>query len=269
MTKSIQDVGCFLLDMDGTIYLGDKLIEGAAEFLNALTEQGKQFIFLTNNSSKNRDNYQQKLANLGIEVEKETIFTSGEATTIYLQESNFGKKVFLLGNASLRDSFVDAGFELVDGEEKPDVVVLGFDTTMTYDRVWQACDWIIEGVPYVATHPDFVCPLAGGKVMPDTGAMIEMIEATTGKRPYVVGKPNAAMIDALCQKYQLEKGSLAMVGDRIYTDVKIGKNANITSCLVLSGETKAEDVETSHIQPDYVFGSVDDIRRRLAAPVPA
>jgi HAD superfamily hydrolase (TIGR01457 family) len=260
----LKKVKCFILDMDGTIYLSSKLIDGSLDFLSLLEKQGKDFLFLTNNSSKNKKAYKEKLANLGCYVEEDKVFTSGEATTIYLSKEKAGAKVFLLGNEYLEEEFMDSGFTLIkDRSEIPDFVVLGFDTTLTYEKVWIACDHIVNGIPYIATHPDINCPLAGGKYMPDTGAMIKMIEASTGKTPFVIGKPNKQVVDSIIEKYGLERDELAMVGDRLYTDVKLGINSGIVSILVLSGETTKEDVEKSDFKPDYVFDSVKEIKEAI------
>ena len=256
----IKKIKCFLLDMDGTLYLGEDLIDGSLEFLNILRRQGKDFLFLTNNSSKNKTEYQKKLARMGCEVDEEKVFTSGEATTIYLNTIAPKAKVFLLGTKFLEDEFKKAEFVLVnETDEIPEYVVLGFDTTLTYDKLWKACDFIRDGIPYIATHPDFNCPLEGGKFMPDIGAMIEFIAGSTGKRPYVVGKPNKDIVDAICNKYNYEKDQLAMVGDRLYTDIKTGTNSGIVSILVLSGETSIEDYEASDVEATYVYSSLKEI----------
>lgn len=260
MSVNIKDVECFLLDMDGTIYLGNDLIDGAKEFLEQLESQNKQYIFMTNNSSKSKKTYVEKLKKLGINCNIDNIFTSGEATAIYLTEEKKNPKVFLLGTKDLEEEFLNHNIELVnDNNENPDYVVLGFDTTLTYDKVWKACDYIRNGVKYIATHPDLNCPLEGGKYMPDTGSMIKMIEASTEKLPYIIGKPNKGIVEAICKKFNIDKSSMAMVGDRLYTDVKLGINSGITSVLVLSGEATMEDLEKSDVNPTYVFDSVKDI----------
>lgn len=260
----IKKIKCFLLDMDGTFYLGNELIDGALDFLEILKEQGKDYMFLTNNSSKNSMAYVEKLGRLGCKVTEDKVFTSGEATTIYLKGLKPGAKIFLLGTPYLEEEFEKAGFTLIrDRSERPDYVVLGFDTTLTYDKLWIACDLIREGVTYIATHPDYNCPLEGDNWMPDTGAMIELIAASTGERPYVVGKPNAMIIDAICDKYGFEKDEIAMVGDRLYTDIKTGINAGITTVVVLSGETSMEDYEASDIRGDYVLPSIKELGEAL------
>lgn len=262
--KNIKDIKCYVLDMDGTFYLGNKLIDGALEFLETLKKQNKEFLFLTNNSSKNKHAYVIKLNNLGLEIEPERIFTSGEATTIYLNSKKAGTKVFLLGTKMLEEEFINAGFQIIkDRSERPDYVVLGFDTTLTYEKLWIACDFIRDGVQYVATHPDFNCPLEDSKFMPDAGAMIDFISASTEKRPYVVGKPNKTIIEALCDKYGYDKCDIAIVGDRLYTDIKTGENAGITSILVLSGETTIESYNASEINADFVYPSLKEINEEL------
>jgi len=252
--EKLRDKRCFIFDMDGTIYLGDELIEGAKDLLEVLEERGTLFLFLTNNSSKNRDIYREKLDKLGVQVEADNIFTSGEATRIYIKSRGENKRIYLLGNENLEREFTEDGF-ILDGEN-PDYVVLGFDTTLTYEKIWKACDLLGEGTEFLATHPDYVCPLPEGKIMPDTGAMIKMFEAATGKTPRVIGKPNKLIIESIMEKYSLQRDEMVMVGDRIYTDIKLGENAGIDSILVLSGEAKREDLKTTEIKPSYIVDSV-------------
>ncbi len=264
MNTNIRDIECFLLDMDGTIYLGNELIDGAKEFLEELEIQNKRYIFMTNNSSKSKTTYVEKLRKLGINCHIDNIFTSGEATAIYLTEKTQNPKVFLLGTKDLEEEFKNQGIKLVNNtNDKPDYVVLGFDTTLTYDKLWKACDYLRDGVPYIATHPDLNCPLEDGKYMPDTGSMMKLIEASTGKLPYIIGKPNKGIVEAISQKFNISKSTMAMVGDRLYTDILLGENSNITSVLVLSGETTMDDLERSDINPNYVFNSVKDIYNNI------
>lgn len=262
--KNIKDIKCFLLDMDGTIYLGNELIDGAKEFLNTLKEKNIKYLFLTNNSSKNKDRYVEKLNGLGIEASREDVFTSGEATTIYLNQLKKGAKIFLLGTKDLEEEFEKAGFELIKERGKNiDFVVLGFDTSLTYEKLWIACEYIAEGAEYIATHPDFNCPLEGGKFMPDVGSMIELIKASTGRTPTVIGKPSAHIINAIVKKYNLNKEELAMVGDRLYTDIRTGLDNGLTSVLVMSGETNEEMLKDTIYKPHYVFNSVKDLAEIL------
>ena len=257
---TLRDKKVFLLDMDGTIYLGDELIDGAKDFLKALKQQGKRYIFLTNNSSKNKEVYVKKLKALGIEATEEEVFTSGEATTMYLQKEKPGARVYLLGTEALEKEFRDGGFFLEKERKKSvDYVVLGFDTTLTYEKIWGACEYIAQGVEYIATHPDFVCPLPNKEFMPDAGAMAAMIEAATGKTPKIMGKPNKQVVESIALKYNLEKSDMAMVGDRLYTDVETGNNAGIASVIVFSGETKEEDYKESSIVATFAYPSVKEM----------
>lgn len=260
-----KNIEWFILDMDGTIYLDNTLIEGAKEFLSTLKSTGRRFIFLTNNSSKNKKAYQKKLSELGIDVTEDHIFTSGEATTIYLNGLKPGAEIFLLGNGYLEKEFIQAGFQLTNGTDKtPDYVVLGFDTTLTYDKIHKATDHLRSGVPFIATHPDLNCPLKDGAYMPDTGSMIKMFESATGVSPTIIGKPNRNLIDTIIKKYGITKReSICMVGDRLYTDIRLAENAGIHSVLVLSGETQKEDLRTSTILPSLTVSSVKELTKTL------
>jgi HAD superfamily hydrolase (TIGR01457 family) len=258
--EKLREKTVFLLDMDGTIYLGDELIEGSMKFLETIKKKGKRYIFLTNNSSKNKLTYVDKLNNLGIQASEEEVFTSGEATTMYLKKQKEGAKIYLLGTKALEEEFEREGFILEKERHKQiDYVVLGFDTTLTYEKLWAACEYISEGVEYIATHPDFNCPLPDDKFMPDAGAMAAFIKASTGRTPKVIGKPNREVVESIASKYGLRKEDMVMVGDRLYTDIKTGENAGITSVLVYSGETKEEDYRNSEIRASYVFDSVKDM----------
>lgn len=258
--KDLAKIKCFLIDMDGTFYLDNELIDGALDFIEVIKKKGADYLFLTNNSSKNRDVYQKKLSDMGCKADKEKVFTSGEAAVIYLANKNPAAKIFLLGTKHLENEFEKAGFLLTNKSDvEPDYVVLGFDTGLTYDKLWKACDYIRDGKEYIATHPDYNCPLKDGKFMPDTGAMIEFIAASTGKRPYVIGKPNIGIIEAITGKYGYKREELAIIGDRLYTDIKTGQNAGITSILVLTGETTAESYEASDIKADYVFDGIKQL----------
>jgi 4-nitrophenyl phosphatase len=249
--EKLSTVRGFLLDMDGTFYLGDQLLEGALRFIDLLREQKKEFIFLTNNSSKHRHQYAEKISRLGLPITEESVLTSGEATALYLREKHPGADLFLVGTPSLEDEFRQHGFRLV--QEEPQFLVLGFDTTLTYHKLWALCDFVRAGVPYIATHPDFNCPTENG-YMPDVGAMIAFVQAATGRQPdLVVGKPNRLIVDAAAVKMNLQVNKLAMIGDRLYTDIALGKTSGIATILVLSGETKMEDLKDSPFQPDYTF----------------
>ena len=254
---NIQDVRCFLLDMDGTFYLGENLIPGSLDFIRRVEETGRDFLFLTNNSSHNADFYVQRLKRMGLNVGREKVLTSGEATAAVLKETYPNKRAFVLGNEFLREEFREAGIPLDD--EHPDIVVIGFDTTLTYQKMWDVCNFVRAGLPYIATHPDFNCPTETG-FMPDIGAIMSFIEASTGRRPdLIVGKPNTGIVEAVLRRTGLKVEELAMVGDRLYTDIETGLRSGMLSILVMSGETTEEMLAASPSQPDLKFGRLSDM----------
>ncbi|GAB4467372.1 MAG: HAD-IIA family hydrolase [Anaerolineae bacterium] len=246
--ERLAGVRCFLLDMDGTIYLGNRLLPGASALLERLQERGPEYLILTNNSSRSKHLYARKLHGLGLGVPAERILTSGEATAIYLNMLKPGARVYLVGTPALAEEFASSGFNLV--QDVPDFAVLGFDTTLTYEKLWRLCDFVRAGVPYVATHPDINCPLEGG-FMPDIGAMIAFVEASTGRRPTIIGKPNRPIIEAVTARTGIPAAQMCMVGDRLYTDIAMGQ-AGIMTVLVLSGESRRDDIPASPFKPDLV-----------------
>jgi NagD protein len=273
--NELNEIKFFILDMDGTIYLENDILKGSLDFLAEVEATNRDYIFLTNNSSKNRADYQQKLEQMNINIAAEKIINSGEITASYLAEQGTkqGKKIYLLGTDSLREEMERFGHQIVNEEknirekaDSVDFVVLGFDKTLTYKKLWDAHQLILSGVDYVATHPDLVCPLSEGKTQPDTGAMIELLAASTGKRPLIVGKPSGLTIDYILKRFDLEKSELAMVGDRLYTDMRMAHDAGITGILVLSGETKREDIknlDSGQKYFDYVFADVAELKNKL------
>lgn len=259
-SSQLAQIQCFLLDMDGTFYLGDRLLPGAMDFIELLRERGIPFLFLTNNSSKSQLEYVEKLARFGLELPPEQVFTSGEATARFVLKRNLGRRVFLVGTPALEQEFCRHGFELVD--TAPDVSVLGFDTTLTYKKLWKLCDFCREGVPYIATHPDLNCPTETG-FMPDIGAMIECVATSTGRRPdVIVGKPYAPMVEALEAKLHIPREHLAMVGDRLYTDIAMGRTG-LRTVLVFSGETSPEDLRNSEFVPDWAMAHLGELAETL------
>lgn len=261
MKHSLSEIRCFLLDMDGTFYLGERLLEGALEFIRTLEGAGREYIFLTNNTSKHRRMYVEKITRLGLAIPEDKVFTAGEATALYLQRERPGARLYVVGTPSLEEEFRLHGFELV--QDDPEVVVLGFDTTLTYQKLWKLCDYARAGVPYIATHPDLNCPTDGG-FMPDIGAMIAFVKTATLREPdLVVGKPNRLIVEELSRKVHIPLEQFAMIGDRLYTDIALGGTAGITTVLVLSGETHLSDLEGSPFQPDYTFKHLGEVAEQL------
>ena len=253
---NLNQVKCFLMDMDGTIYLGNQLLPGAREWLALLDERQVAYYFLTNNSSRSRVEYAEKLQRLGLDIPEEKIFTSGEATTIYLRKAFPGARFYVVGTPPLIQEFERSGLDLAGPEA--DVAVLGFDTTLTYEKLWHLCDMVVAGKPYIATHPDINCPTETG-FKPDIGSMIELVATSTGRRPdVIVGKPYAPIVNALADKTGFKVEEHCMIGDRLYTDIALGQ-WGIATTLVLSGETKAEDLANTKFKPDLVVRGADEM----------
>jgi len=247
----------FLLDMDGTFYIGDKIIPGSLTFIEKLKKSNRDFHFITNNNSRNSNYYVKKLRSMGLDIDQSKIFTSGEATGIFLMNNYPGSKVFVIGNEYLKEDLQRFGLKIV--EKEPDLVIVGFDTTLTYEKLRKGCWFIEQGIPYIATHPDKFCPSLSGK-LPDCGGITAAIEVTTGISPkLVVGKPNKEMVGSVISKLGTIQNSVAMCGDRLATDIQMALNAGITSCLVLSGETNKELLSKSKIKPTYVFENLGEI----------
>lgn len=257
----LSRVRCFALDMDGTVYLGERWIEGALSFLHRIEETGRNYVFVTNNSSKNAAVYVEKLHRMGLIVSEEKIVTSGQATIYYLQRNFPGAKVFLLGNPLLQEEFMQAGILLE--EEHPDVVVTAFDTSLDYKKMCRVCDHVRAGLPYIATHPDYNCPTETGFI-PDAGAIHAFIHASAFRYPdRIIGKPNGEIIEYLATRVHTPREQIVMVGDRLYTDIAAGKNNGLKSILVLSGEAAMEDVKQSEVIPDLIFTSVKELAEKF------
>lgn len=259
--ESLADVRCFLLDMDGTIYLGEKLLEGASQFIDLLHQQGCDYLFLTNNSSKDSQQYVEKFARLGLKVSSDKIMTSGEATAMHVLRQKPGAGVYVVGTDALENEFRTRGFVLTN--DMPEFVILGFDTTMTYDKMWRLCDLVRAGVPYIATHPDYNCPTETG-FMPDIGAMIAFVKTSTGREPdLIVGKPNSLLVEYAAERTGIPASAMCMIGDRLYTDIALGPAAGIPTILVLSGETQAHEITDSPFQPTYIFQDIKAVANHL------
>ncbi len=259
MEDRLKNAELFVLDMDGTVYLGDTPINGAVEFVETLRQKNKRFMFFTNNASKTKPFYKEKLFRLGFgECD---IMTSGDVTVNYLKRHCPGKTVYLLGTKLLKDDMMASGINLVETEDA-DVAVSSFDTELTYAKLKTMCDAVRKGALYLSTHPDFNCPLDGGRQIPDSGAIAAAITAATGVKPKYLGKPYPETAEAIHDRTGIPAERTVSVGDRLYTDMALAKNSGMISALVLSGETKAEDVSTS-APPDYVFDSVFDMIEKI------
>ena len=256
----LQQTKLFLFDMDGTLYLGDRLYSFTLELLQCLRQSGRKYLFMTNNSSKSVEDYIKKLARLGIESCREDFITSSQATAWYLKENHPGKRLYVCGTNSLKEELRREGFAIANGPEDTDVIVMGFDTELTFQKLHDVCYTLLTrpDIPYIATNPDYVCPTEFGSV-PDCGSVCDMVFNATGKRPVVIGKPTPLMPRLAMQALGYAKEETAVVGDRIYTDIKSGLNAGITTVLVMSGETTREILESSPDKPHIVLDHAGQI----------
>ena len=246
----------FIIDMDGTFYLSGNLIEGADGFIERVRESGRDFMFFTNNSSNNKEVCCEKLEKMGFPVTQEKIIISTDVAIDFLKKNYPGKSVYLLGNERMTADMQKGGIILT--EDEPDIVLLGFDTDITYEKIRRAAKYIAEGKIYLSTHPDVNCPTADG-FMPDAGAFIELFYASTGRRPVVLGKPETPTVDYITSFLHCDRSEIAFIGDRLATDIMIGQKHGITSILVFSGVTSKEEYEKSSIRATYTFDSLKDI----------
>ena len=261
MKNELKDVKLFLMDMDGTVYVGDRKIEGAFEALCEIKRQGRKVLFLTNNSSKTAEKYVEKLSKMGYPATEKDIFSSGDATIRFLRNERAGKKVLLLANAAVTERFQKAGVPLVT--EGADIVLVCFDTELDYHKLTLACNHLFEGKEYVVSHPDLVCP-AEPHSIPDVGSFMALIKAVTGRDPdLIVGKPYGLMAKYIAEDYGLRPEEIAMCGDRLYTDIKFATNNGMKSILVLTGETTLEDLANSDAKPDLVLNTFSEVLSHL------
>ena len=256
----LKNTHLFVLDMDGTFYLGEGILPGALDFLSAVKETGRDYLFFTNNSSKAPEDYIKKLSGMGCHITRDQIMTSGDVTIRYLAAHYPGKSVYLVGTPALERSFRDGGILLT--RERPDIVVVGFDTTLTYEKLERACTYIREGSLFLATHLDINCPVEGGFI-PDCGAFCAAIRLSTGKEPRFLGKPFPETVEMVLDKTGANRGHTTFVGDRLYTDVATGVKNGAMGALVLTGETKREDLASADVQPDAVFEDLQEMGQLL------
>ena len=289
----LKRIKVFVLDMDGTFYLGENILPDSLRFIARVRETGRGFLFFTNNSSKSSSLYIGKLRRMGVELERANLLTSGDVCIDYLRKNHAGASVFLMGTKALGEEFVAAGVKIVDHEGPngsagndgipnngdvgvtgiagfagtPDVVVCAFDTELNYSKLERACTHIRNGAVFLATHEDINCPTENGFI-PDCGSLCAAIILSTGRSPKYLGKPHSETLDRILSVTGAKREEIAFIGDRLYTDIAAGKNNGVTALLVLSGETKAEDVAVSPIKPDAVFSGLGEIADLLGEGAP-
>ncbi len=254
MEKSLKNVKLFLFDMDGTLYLGNILYDFTIELLNTIKQTGGRYLFMTNNSSKSVKAYIEKLDKLGIKATEDDFITSSQATSYYLKNHHKDATLYVCGTKSLKDEFIKEGFKITENIDEVECIVMGNDTELTFQKLWDVSYMLTTkpDMPYVATNIDYVCPTEFGFV-PDCGSFCDMIFTATGKKPVFIGKPEALMPEMAMNMTGYSKEQTAVIGDRIYTDIKSGINAGTVTVLVMSGETTYEVLEKSEDKPDFVL----------------
>jgi HAD superfamily hydrolase (TIGR01457 family) len=245
-----------MIDMDGTIYKGRNVIPGAKEMVDILIKEKIPFVFLTNNSSHTRDHYYKKLRSMGFKITKEHILSSTIATARFIRERRSEKKVYVVADPEVTKELNGLGVRSCDDD--PDIVLLTFDRTITFDKINKAYHCIMNGAELIATHPDDLCPTEDSYDV-DIGQFIHMLSYLTGTAPIIIGKPSLLMIEMAAGEMGVDKDRTIMIGDRLYTDIRMASNAGIVSVLVLSGEAKLSDLEETETRPTHVIGSVADL----------
>ncbi len=277
--KKIKEKSLFLLDMDGTIYLGNELFRGTKEFLAQVKAMGGKYIFVTNNSSKGVSDYIEKLDKMGIASEKADFITSVDGL-VYFLKNKYGEALeeilfYIAGTKSFIKQMRDEGFHVVESLEEAktlekaiDVFVLGFDRELNYRKLEEA-SYILtrpnekgREVEYFATNPDWVCPTEWGFV-PDCGSMVQMLQLSTGRLPYFIGKPETIMADLAMEKFAVNKEDTILLGDRLYTDILCGNNAGIDTIFLLSGEGTLKDLEESPAKPTYIKENIEEVLNEI------
>jgi 4-nitrophenyl phosphatase/NagD protein len=246
-----KDYRLFVLDMDGTFYLGDRVLPGALEFIEWVRSSGRQFVFLTNNSSRTAVEYVKKLGRLGLDTTVEHVMTSGDATIEWLKQEDRWSRLYVCGTPPVQEDFRQAGFVLTPDD--PQAVIVTYDTTLTYEKLVCTSRLLRRGLPFVATHPDHLCPSPEGP-LPDLGSFLALFQVANQRKPdMVVGKPNPQILRSAMHRMATPADQTLMIGDRLYTDIRCGLNAAVDTALVLSGETTRDMLPTTDHPPTYVL----------------
>ncbi len=269
LTERLAQLEHIALDMDGTIYTGDTLLECTLPFLERLRQLKVRYSFVTNNPSKGVADYLKKLRHMGLSASADQLYTSAMATIDLLhREHPQARHLFVLGTPSMLAEFAAAGFTFSadDPDDEPDAVVVGFDLTLDYAKICRAAWWISQGKLYIATNPDRVCPTDQRTVLVDCGAICAMLESATGRVPdKVMGKPDPDMLRGIVDRFSIGSPQIAMVGDRIYTDILMAQRAGALGVLVLTGECSRQDAEQADRAPELVVSSLAEFGDLLAA----
>ena len=255
----------FLIDMDGTIYIGEKMFETTPSFLSAINKIGANYVFFTNNSSKGRSEYLEKLNRMGIKTSAEKIISSTDAAAFYLLENHKNSLIYAFGTIAFCEELSAYGLNITQNPDSAiSVIVMGFDTELSYKKLWDICALLCKNpkLAYVATNPDITCPTEFGYI-PDCGSFAQIIKNATGREPIFLGKPAPYMVDIALSRFSTSPKDAIIVGDRLYTDIACGIACNVDTALVLSGETKREDISCGLYSPTYIYKDVGEIAREI------
>lgn len=256
---NLRNKKLFLFDMDGTIYEEETVFDGTLDLLKIIEDIGGKYIFITNNSSKSVEDYVVKVNRLGIKANRDNFFTSVQATVLYLQKNFPNARVYCQGTKSFLRELSECRINVTEAvEDDVDLVLVGFDTELTSDKLRRTCELLQRDIPFIATNPDARCPVSFGFV-PDCGSICNMLTAATNKKPIYIGKPEATMVEIVREKLNVCKDDVVVIGDRLYTDIATGLNAGVDSICVLTGEATQEDIIRGSIKPTYTFRNVRDI----------
>jgi arabinose operon protein AraL len=254
----------YVFDLDGTIYLGDELLPGVRRLIRKLRELGKRVVFLTNNATRDPEMYAEKLGRLGLETSSSEVVNTVVTMTEWLLKNHPDATVFPISEEPLKESLRKAGIRMSEDPEEIDIVIASYDRTFEYRKLQIAFDaiWFYKRAMLVTTNPDRYCPYPGGRGEPDAAAIVAAIEACTGTECSVnVGKPDPIMLETVMGLIGLDKEECVMTGDRLYTEIRMAKNAGMPSAVVLTGETTAEDLagEPEENLPDYTLQRIDQL----------
>lgn len=256
----------YLFDLDGTLILGDKVIDGALDVLKKIKLEGKEFMVFTNNSSRTRAQYVEKMAKIGIEITEDEVATGGFTTGQYLLKNN-KKRIYVVGTEKFKELLRDLGLNVVDdpkrenGSYNLDAVVIGLDSELRYDKLTKACEILTHepNITYIGANPDMVYPVEDNVFYPDCGSICKLLSYAVGREPKFLGKPYAEILDFCLETKNVSKEDTVIIGDRLYTDIACGYNNGCDTILVLTGEATAEDVKTTEFKPTVVLNSVKDM----------
>lgn len=254
--ENLRNKKAFICDMDGVIYHGDRILPGVKEFIDWLYKEKKDFLFLTNSSMKTPKELQLKLLRLGLDVDESHFYTSALATAKFLKSQCPGGSIYAIGDAGLINALYSEGFTF--NSTNPDYVVMGETRTYNYEMMERATQLVLSGAKLIGSNPDLTGPIEDG-IAPATRALIAPIELATGKSAYFIGKPNPLMMRNGLQILGHESKNVAIIGDRMDTDIVAGIESGMDTVLVLSGVTSMESMELFPYRPKYILNGVGEI----------